>query len=530
MPGFVPLPGSKGKAQPKAKAGAVDLTVTASLTLRIRSRGDLKELEAKVIHDASLPLRDRKYLDHEELVARYGADPADIARVEGFAHKNHLTVVHKSPAERFVVVKGKLSELITTFPANVAMYQHADTTYRAPTGEISLPQELDGIVVGVFGLNTRPKHRSPHRRRARAMGIPNTNVGVAATQFAQRYNFPAGDGTGQTIGIIELGGGYRESDLHTYFRQINVKLPSLAAVSVDHTGNKPSTPESADGEVMLDLEVAGSVAPAANLVVYFAPDDGDKGFIDALSAAIYDQDRKPSILSISWGDAEIATDQQGIAAYHELFVAAASLGITICVAAGDHGTADSDAAHWDGGIHVDHPASDDLVLSCGGTQIVDGVDVVWNDGTPFDAKSIGGGGWASGGGISQVFPVPAYQSHLKMPPSLVTGAGPGRGVPDIAMSATDYFTREDGTERASGGTSAVAPLMAALVARLNQAKGKNAGFLNPFLYANASAIFVDVTSGDNGIARTLKGYSAGPGWDACSGLGCPIGSAILKKL
>ena len=171
-----------------------------------------------------------------------------------------------------------------------------------------------------------------------------------------------------------------------------------------------------------------------------------------------------------------------------------------------------------------------LVLGCGGTQIDNqGKDVVWNDGTPFDTTVAGGGGWASGGGISVVFAVPGYQQNAHLPVSIASGKA-GRGVPDIAMSATNYFTRVDRQEGASGGTSAVAPLMAALVALLNQAKKKNVGFLNPLLYANAGALLHDVTVGTNAITNTVQGYQAGPGWDACSGLGTPDGTAILGKL
>jgi kumamolisin len=91
--------------------------------------------------------------------------------------------------------------------------------------------------------------------------------------------------------------------------------------------------------------------------------------------------------------------------------------------------------------------------------------------------------------------------------------------------------RVDSSEVRSGGTSAVAPLMAALIARLNQAKGKNVGFLNPFLYANAgNGVVVGVTDGTNSIMNTVQGYNAGPGWNACTGLGTPDGTAILNKL
>jgi kumamolisin len=236
------------------------------------------------------------------------------------------------------------------------------------------------------------------------------------------------------------------------------------------------------------------------------------------------------VISISWGGPEVATDQQGINAYHEMFAAAGALGITICIASGDHGTADTDSADWDGKIHVDHPACDDLVLGCGGTQIDNGVDVVWTDGTPFDPSVPGGGGWTSGGGISEIFKVPAYQTSANLPKSIDNGQA-GRGVPDIAMSATNYFTRVDSSEGASGGTSAVAPLMAALVARLNQAKRKNIGFLNPFLYGNVTrGVVHDVTQGTNAINPQVKGYVAGAGWDACTGLGTPDGAAILENL
>jgi kumamolisin len=256
----------------------------------------------------------------------------------------------------------------------------------------------------------------------------------------------------------------------------------------------------------------------------------NKWFIDAISAAVHDSQRKPSVISISCGGPELSNDQQGLNAFHEIFAGVGALGITVCAASGDHGSADEAALDWDGKIHVDRPASDDLVLGCGGTQIVSGKDVVWNDGTPFDVNVEGGGGWASGRGVSVVFPVPPYQAKAHVPVSLDNGKQ-GRGVPDIAMSATDYFTRVDNSEGASGGTSAVAPLMAALVARLNQAKGKRVGFLNPFLYANtAKGVVHDVTSGTNAIKNTIKGYKAGPGWNACTSLGIPDGTAILNNL
>ena len=537
MTQFLPVTGSTRSPLPNSRAiGAVDPKEFASITVRVRSMGDSAALARRAYELGTQKLAERVYLTHDELRNRFGASPADLDAVEQFARKNNLAVSQRDSASRSIVLSGTLGDLMGAFQTDLQMYHHASGTYRGRQGDIGVPPALASVITGVFGFDTRPRRRSPRRMKAAAVSGPAQNNGVPATAYATRYNFPtvAGgvslDGAGQTIAIIELGGGYQNSDLELYFQKINTPVPDVSWVSVDKQENSPSPANADDGEVMLDIEVAGAVAPKAKIVVYFAPNSGDKGFMDAISAAIHDTERKPSVISISWGGPEGAGDPQSITAFHELFAAAGVLGITICVASGDHGTADLPVSAWDGGIHVDHPASDDLVLACGGTQIdpKSMADVVWNDGTSFNLTMQGGGGWASGGGISQIFPVPAYQQGLNMPPALGDG-GVGRGVPDIAMSATDYFTRVDAVEGKNGGTSAVAPLMAALVARLNQAKSKNVGFLNPLLYGTGG-LTRDVTTGTNGITNTVKGYFAVAGWDPCTGLGTPIGDAILKAL
>jgi kumamolisin len=561
---YVPLAGSKKSLLPNSRhAGPVNPSELTTLTVRVRSAGDPKALEKRVYEQAARPLAEREYLTHEQLAEQHGASKEDLDKVEAFAQQHDLFVVHRSAAARTIQLRGKLSDLRAAYHADVGMYHHSTGTYRGRQGEIAVPQELQSIITGVFGFDTRPKHRaaasgrrSPQSRR-KASGPSGANHkaasgkdggravaasgsggqnGVASTEFASRYNFPTQfngtklDGTGQTIAIIELGGGYRTSDLKVFFNEIGVPMPAVASISVDSAADQPTTPDSADGEVMLDIEVAGAVAPNAKFAIYFAPNNGDKGFIDAISAAVHDTERKPNVISISWGGPEDPTDQMSNNEYHDLFAAAGALGITVCIATGDHGTADLDAAHWDHKIHVDHPACDDLVLACGGTQIENGSDVVWNDHTPFDPNIAGGGGWASGGGISAAFGVPSYQTAANKVVSIDDGK-PGRGIPDIAMSATGYFTRVDNQERASSGTSAVAPLMAALVALLNEAKQKNVGFLNPFLYSNvAKGVVHEVTSGTNAITNSVKGYDAGPGWDPCSGLGTPDGTAMLTNL
>ena len=534
MTGYIALPKSKLAPLPHSRpAGSIDPAEIAYITVRVRSSGDRAELERKAHELSNQPLGERKYLSREKVAQQYGANTTDLDLIEKLAQQHNLIVVHRSTAQRSIVLKGRLGDLLKAFPADLRIYHHATGTYRGRLGEIKIPQSLDGIITGIFGFDTRPKRRRLHRQQIAAMIGPN---GVPATDFARRYNFPthldgvALDGSGQTIGIIELGGGFQTSDLQIYFQEIGVPLPSVVAISVDHAGNHPNPLDPKDGEVMLDIEVAGAVAPSAQYAIYFAPNT-NQGLLEAIGAAIFDREHQPDVISISWVEPEDFIDQQSLDYYHDLFAAAVLLGVTVCTASGDHGTAVMDAQHWDGKIHVCHPAVDDLVLSCGGTQIdSQNNEIVWNDRTPFDVNVQGGGGWASGGGISKIFALPTYQQNANIPVSIDTGQ-PGRGIPDISMSATNYFTRVDTLESTSGGTSAVAPLMAALVALLNQAKQTNVGFLNPFLYAHAPDNIVnDITIGTNAITNTVQGYNAGPGWDACTGLGTPDGTAILNTL
>jgi kumamolisin len=271
---------------------------------------------------------------------------------------------------------------------------------------------------------------------------------------------------------------------------------------------------------MLDIEIAAAIAPKAKIVVYFAG-NSSQGFLDAVTKAVHDTVNKPSVISISWGGPESNWSGQAFEQFDQAFQAAAAVGVTVTVAAGDNGSSDGAS---DGQPHVDFPASSPNVLACGGTtlnasdtQIFS--EVVWNDPN----------GGATGGGISDQFPVPAYQQNAGVPPSANSSKTVGRGVPDVAANAdpaTGYVVRADGQEAVVGGTSAVAPLWAGLIALLNQSLGKPVGFLNPTLYGfdTASGVFRDITEGNNGA------YTAGPGWDACTGLGVAVGEKLLQAL
>ena len=493
-------------------------------------------------------------LTHAEIEKNYGSDPSDLAKVADFARQHGLVVVESSPAKRLVRLSGPVKAFNDAFDVSLGHYEHANFTYRGRTGSISIPKELDGIITAVLGLDNRPFAR-PHFIKRKHHSTGNGHSAAAEASFsgfspvtvADLYSFPQGDGSGQTVGIIELGGGFRPGDLETYFNGIGISTrPTVLTFSVDNATNSPGTlphPDPANGEVMLDIEVIGAIVPKATIVVYFAPNLTDADFSDAILAAVHDAVNKPSVISISWGGPEDEATGQFQDAFNSALDDAQSLNITVLVASGDNGAADMPPAgqnQWDGKAHVDFPSSSPLVLACGATHIdLSGTTLsgegAWNQGFPDTDPDVNSFG-SVGGGISDVFtPPPSWQANLALPPS-VNGGLAGRGVPDVTGDgdpSSGYSVRVDGNDGVIGGTSAVAPLWAGLITRINQTIGKPVGFVNPTLYANPKA-FNDITIGNNRVSSPggseNLGYDTTPGWDACTGLGSPIGSAVLTAL
>jgi len=561
------LAGSERQAMAGAKAGKpVDAAELIEVTVRIRGRAPVSP-EALMQLGAQKPAA-RRTLSREEFAEKYGADPADLAKVEAFASGHGLVVSVASAGQRSIRLKGSVGNLSEAFGVELRYYtKRGAAPYRGRTGAIFIPKDMKNIIVGVHGLDNRPvamRHsrlRGPIARAGRKVsktkGVAKRKPGhgkrtqtadasVTAPQVAALYNFPAGlTGQGQSIALIELndvdksgnpsGAGYQASDLASYFKGLGIAVPSVVAVSVDGGANVPGPDPDSDGEVTLDIEVAGSVAPGAAIAVYFAPNT-TAGFIDAVSQAVHDTVRKPSVISISWGgpeDADGQVDQQFTQGLNQAIQDAAQLGVTVCCATGDCGSPDVPLKGWDGKPHADFPSSCPFALACGGTTlaVANGAietEVVWNEGAQ------GGGG---GGGVSNLFALPSYQANAKVPKA--PNGSAGRGLPDLAGNAdpeSGYQIVLAGEQQVIGGTSAVAPLIAGLIALTNerlaqQKTGTAAGFLNPLLYGAAAAAFRDITTGNNDIYEKLNGlYTAGPGWDACSGLGVPDGAKLLASM
>jgi kumamolisin len=539
MPDLVPLPGSE-RSELKGAAPApapLDDSQVITVTVLLRRRA---EVPAALVEGPQT-------ISASELGERYGADPADAQLVSEVLGSYGLTVTETHLASRRMMVSGTIAAMQAAFGTTLAAVTSAhpdgsgNVGHRYRTGSLSVPARLSGLITAVLGLDDRPQAR-PQFRRGPAFGARSTadqedGTGAApaapaaaggpltAPQVASFYQFPAGtDGTGQTVAIIELGGGYTASDLSTYFSGLGLPVPSVTAVGVDGGSNSPG--QAADGEVELDIEVVGGVAPGAVQVVYFGTNT-DQGFIDAISQAVH-ATPSPIAVSISWGQSEDQWSAQSRTAMDQAFADAAALGATVTVASGDNGSSDDPSEQTQ--VHCDFPASSPNALACGGTKLMGNTssfaitsEVVWNE--------LASNEGAGGGGISDVFPLPSYQANAGVPASAV-GGGTGRGVPDVAGNAdpvTGYLVVVDGQQEPIGGTSAVAPLWAGLIARLAQATGKRLGLLQPMLYAGAAAGaaapgFNDIVTGNNGA------YKAGPGWDACTGLGSPNGASLLDLL
>jgi kumamolisin len=502
----VPIKGSERTALNGARPiGPTDphQLIEISLILKHRQPLDLTRTEGK-------------FIGHSEFAAQYGADPKHVDIARKFGQENNLQVLTRGDEvlRRTVTLAGTAAAMEKAFGIELIDYDHPDGSYRGRTGPIHVPEDMAPFVKAVLGLDDRSVAK-PHfrfRNTSGSFGTRASTVSYYPGDVAKIYNFPPGvNGTGQVIGLIELGGGYRPIDIEQYFEAQGMQPPLIKTASVDQAKNRPTTAQSADGEVMLDIEVAGSVAPGAMIVCYFAPNT-TRGFQDALSTAIHDQLRGPRVVSIGWGGPEATWTTQSMESFDDVAQEAAMLGITITVASGDSGSSDG---LNDGKNHVDFPASSPHVLACGGTRLMSmhgtmTSEVAWNDGQQ---------GGASGGGYSTVFARPSWQSD--------DVGQPGRGVPDVCGNAdpeTGYNILVDGQRMVVGGTSAVAPLWAGLVALLNQKMQTRVGYINPTLYwAAKAACFHDITTGNNGA------FSCEPGWDAVTGLGSPIGVQMLQS-
>jgi len=446
-----------------------------------------------------------RHLDADELTRRSRATRSDGAIVRSFAARHQLTVVRVNLRQRTMILAGRATALRAAFRRG------------------KIPRDLTDVVIGVFGSGTSPVAKRPRYKKfppEESQIPPPVNADTRPPKdFRQLYHFPRNaTGRGECIGVLEFGGGFSRAKLREYLRIQGIPNINLVVRSIAGAKNRPLSPTgmlTPDAEVYMDLQILAGLAPEAKLVVYFA-ENSSRGWIEALNAAIFDRKHRPSVLSISWGQAEQDWDPHTILAIEAILKMATTMGITVCCPSGDRGVFESGRAYT-----IPYPGSSPHVLSCGGTAL----DVlsskrqresVWNESPTA--------GVASGGGVSRLFDLPEFQNGHGVP-------GQGRGIPDVAANAaaaTGYLICFDGITTSLGGTSASTPVWAALIACLNQALGRRVGYLTPFLYQH-KRVLRSIVHGDNKLDGR-QGYTARKGWDACTGLGSPHGVKLLTLL
>ena len=532
---FIAVPGSERTPAFGATATrAADAEAWVEVTLKLARKAPLPSLDQ----------RPARPLTAAEIGTQYGASDDAIKRVSDTFAGLGLTVLASDAATRSVQLGGPVNAMEQAFQVKLMQFDGVRGAYRGRVGALHIPAALEKDIAGVFGLdNRRVVKRRPDAGKKRHV-VDHTAATTKKrpwffpAELAAAYDFPDGDGSGQTIGLLEFGGGYFPDDLAAFGKAAGLaSLPTVVPISVDKMPT--NTNDEATGEVMLDVEVLAGVCPKATIPVWFSQFT-EKGWVDALDAATHDAKYKPQVLSISWGYAEdvSAWTAAAVTQVNESLQEAALMGITICVAAGDDGSSDGIT---DGHAHVDFPCASPFVLAVGGTLLrtgAKGSERAWKDGDGLRADN----GGSTGGGVSARLARPAWQSGLDIAP-VNPGQMAGRIVPDVAANAsanTGYFVVAGGQQEISGGTSAATPLWAALVARMNQqlaASGKRVGYLTPLLYGAAGAGAGplgkagcnDIHTGDN-ITAHVGGFKSTAGFDAVTGWGSPKGKDLLAAL
>lgn len=528
------------------RTGALSAGETVDFTVLLHPKDD------HALADAARAVADPKspeygtYRSSEDVRRLVAPGYQDLDAVLAWLHDAGIATEEPKGAWTVVRARGTADAVSRLVDAPIGTYRRAGrrgTSYAIERNP-SIPASLAPIVRGIAGLNDLPAARlfppplAPKRSRVARRGASDTRgpgggytpAAIQAAYGVPPLHAPSAGGAGERIAILQFGGGYSPADFATYCETYGLPSGNVGEVSVSGGRNDfRGRTGDADVEVALDMDWVRAAAPNAAIDLYWVPND-DRGWPDFLAILLdLPEDRRPTIVSISWGLPEDGfTSSRRYDQTRQLFLQCALLGITFVCASGDAGASDEipGTPEFDGQRHVDFPASIPEVTAVGGTKLVSTAggfeETVWND-----------GGGATGGGFSRFVRVPPWQEKALGRRTSVTG----RGVPDVAAVASPdpgLSIRVRKTWGAAGGTSVAAPLWAGFLAQVNAARivsGRpRLGTANPVLYAAATGAgspFRDVTRGDNGYAG-VSGFAAGKGWDPVTGLGSPDVSRLVR--
>ncbi|AOB32012.1 hypothetical protein AKI39_16825 [Bordetella sp. H567] len=529
-------------------AGAAAPDQVLRLALRLIGRGGDAAIFARAAELGGQHPRQRQYLDAQSLAAEFGPPPEALDAVRAFCVQHGFTLDHTSMGGLFVTIVGKAGDLARAFDVELSMYHHEDRTFRGYAGTLALPPALDAHVAAVLGMDelaSLPARQTTTEDNTCWVSTNSNGHNSPITVANQYYQYPTSySGVGATIALIEDNLLVDQENYTQYFQSLNedvkVELIHGANSAAKVAGAKLASHTDYNGEAMLDIKLAGSVAPGATLVVYGRSEDyghGGGSWIDTLLEAFDNTAYPCNVASISLGVPEYCWDPQYAQSVNLLFAVATLTGVTICVSSGDYGARGNPKGLL--AQNCAFPASSPYCLACGGTELIisddlalDG-EVVWNEMSQVGQKC------ATGGGRSVLFPVPDYQQGLALPDSFNAGLLAGRALPDVAANAaiaSGYAMQPPGLPSDYYGTSAAAPMWAALIARLVEGCDKALGYLNPWLYAGqidfSSSFCTPITEGNNGAPGDTVAFYAETGnvWNACCGLGSPVGVHIANGL
>lgn len=483
----------------------------------------------------------RHYLTPARFAALYGANPSDYRAIADWAKAHALQVGEEYSAHTALPITGTVENLERAFGVRFSDYTRAGgSSFYNASGAPHLPDVLAGKIASILGFNSisRPQ---PMVRRLPAGAVPRAAgsgpLGAySASDIRNAYQVPAAavGVTGETVAVFEAG-GFAQSDITTYLTANNLAKRSVVVRKVNGYGGGIDDPN-VDLEAALDIDMVIGTNPGVKKVLVYEDGENDPfgtELVNSLSAI--GTDNLAQTVSISYGEDEALQDPADIQAENVILQQLTAQGITVFVSAGDHG-AYGDLGQ---GLNAPDPGAQPLVTSVGGTSLFTGANGTYLDEIVWNELSRG---FATGGGVSAVWPIPTYQLQNGNGRSVALnngGSATNRNFPDVAAVADPYtgvavYSALNGGWLEVGGTSASAPIWAAYMSIANGYSKMlglgQIGFANPGIYEigprtpEGGGGYNDIADGTNGDAAIygIPGFSAGYGYDNVSGWGSPL--------
>lgn len=540
--------------------GGVDpqMRLSMSINLGLRNASALKQYVQEQYTPGSYLYH--RYLRPAEFAALYGPTAQDVQQVTDYLLAQGFTVSHAQAGQQLIDFSGTVAQAQQAFAVQIRSYRSRQgRMFYANSSAPRVPLALRPLIVNINGLSDTVMRAHPPlhmtsltgSRSPRSIACPgpgsNALQYLIPAQFASAYNFTGAynaglRGEGQSVALFELD-LYTPSDIANFQSCYDANSPTRINTRLIDGGPAAQGQGGLEVELDMDIELA-MLHNLTNLFVYEAPNT-DAGYNDEWAQILADD---IPVVSDSWGTCESGLGAAATTAEEQFFIQASAQGQSLVAASGDSGAYDC----GNGSLAVDDPASDPYMTGVGGTHLTINSNGSYNSEAAWSdqANSLG-----SGGGISTLWGIPSYQSGPGVINTNYSSGSPCnapsgqycREVPDIAMNADPnvgypvYCTISaigcpaSGTFEGVGGTSAAAPLWAAIIALTDQYAlaqgGNNLGFLNPLLYTmlNSSTLypraFHDVTSGDNLFYPATSGYDMATGIGTANAYGF-VGAAV----